>query len=139
MKTSSTGRNNEDQQESSECTICMESLGGSDGTTKLTCNHRFHTHCIDHWQTGSMGDVNRQCPLCRKSMSFIQIDKSSESVAAQPSLSSQIRRMERIGRIGRIDSHNWWIKGYVAAVVVIIILLTVFVFISVATVHQRDK
>ena len=41
------------------CTICLEDIGDA-YTSLTTCNHRFHTNCLDTWN-----DTNSTCPNCR--------------------------------------------------------------------------
>lgn len=46
--------------EAEECPICLDPL--RQGISTLTCFHRFHAECIDHW----LGE-NTTCPMCRQS------------------------------------------------------------------------
>ena len=41
------------------CTICLEDIGDA-YTSLTTCNHRFHTNCLDTWN-----ETNSTCPNCR--------------------------------------------------------------------------
>jgi hypothetical protein len=44
-----------------ECTICMETVKAGRVVRKLSCPHRFHNRCLDHWiQRGG-----ETCPNCR--------------------------------------------------------------------------
>lgn len=40
------------------CPICHENMRN---TSILSCNHRYHTTCIERWR-----DVNNTCPECRE-------------------------------------------------------------------------
>ena len=51
------------------CIICMEAIAVSEEINTLKCNHIFHKQCLDEWRAGSLGDVNRRCPMCRKALS----------------------------------------------------------------------
>ncbi len=44
--------------EDSYCSVCLSSL--NDNISKLSCNHSFHTNCINEWFK-----VKDSCPLCR--------------------------------------------------------------------------
>ena len=41
------------------CTICMEAYKRGQKLTILTCNHRFHSSCIEHWLLAA----SDKCPL----------------------------------------------------------------------------
>lgn len=43
------------------CTICLEDFNLGDNIRTLTCNHIYHTGCIDDWLT-----INNSCPVCRQ-------------------------------------------------------------------------
>jgi len=47
--------------ESKDCSICLEKLIDDDIEIELPCKHRFHIYCIQRWV-----DINKNCPLCRK-------------------------------------------------------------------------
>ena len=71
------------------CIICMESLDKWD-TERLKCGHEFHIKCIKEWRAGSLGDVNQQCPVCRKGESCtVLIDSQNPSVVHESSAHQQ--------------------------------------------------
>lgn len=41
------------------CSVCLSELKGS--CIKLSCNHEFHTQCINEWKIRG----NNTCPFCR--------------------------------------------------------------------------
>lgn len=43
------------------CPICLEELNKASAFTITSCNHMFHTKCIEPWL-----DTNSSCPCCRK-------------------------------------------------------------------------
>lgn len=43
-----------------ECPICYDDYSGNDLRVINSCNHAFHSECIDRWFIG-----NRTCPMCR--------------------------------------------------------------------------
>ena len=46
-----------------QCSVCFSALNNR-STRTLTCNHEFHTKCLDRWKrTCSPGDPT--CPMCR--------------------------------------------------------------------------
>ncbi len=47
--------------EDNNCPICWNEM--KDNITTLTCNHCFHTECLDTWRLTSTS-----CPYCRSSM-----------------------------------------------------------------------
>ncbi len=47
-----------------ECPICYETIDDITNQTTLTCNHLFHTQCIQHWVNKTQS--NSSCPVCRK-------------------------------------------------------------------------
>lgn len=40
-----------------QCSICYDSM---EYCTELSCGHRFHINCLNHWRT-----INNTCPMCR--------------------------------------------------------------------------
>lgn len=46
---------------SKECSICLENFAEGDELIRLSCDHRFHSVCLNPW-IRSCGD----CPYCRK-------------------------------------------------------------------------
>lgn len=51
----------------------MEAIAGSKEVKTLKCSHKFHSQCLDEWRSGSLGDVNQRCPVCRNAMSSASI------------------------------------------------------------------
>jgi hypothetical protein len=43
-----------------ECPICYDDYSGNDLRVINSCNHAFHSECIERWFMG-----NRTCPMCR--------------------------------------------------------------------------
>ena len=43
------------------CSICLEDAKDEDEWKVLTCQHKFHTDCIDEWLL-----IQPSCPICRK-------------------------------------------------------------------------
>lgn len=50
------------------CIICLENIKNNSVTRKLSCNHIYHTNCIDEWHA-----TNSFCPLCKKSILLNEI------------------------------------------------------------------
>tara|TARA_B100000674_G_C37957034_1_gene970168 strand:- start:1818 stop:2366 length:549 start_codon:yes stop_codon:yes gene_type:complete len=46
-----------------KCTICLEAIGDRH-STRLSCNHEFHTSCIYKWFS-NQNRYSRNCPICR--------------------------------------------------------------------------
>lgn len=46
------------------CLICMEQFEKKDVVRMLTCNHYYHTECVDGW----LENMSARCPYCRKMM-----------------------------------------------------------------------
>lgn len=52
-----------------ECTICLQEIGRvSTDKVVLTCNHRFHKHCMLQWLSTPVAALQHTCPLCRKNV-----------------------------------------------------------------------
>ena len=46
------------------CSICFDEIKKGDVIREMpTCNHKFHSECVDNWLT-----VKPQCPNCRKNI-----------------------------------------------------------------------
>lgn len=43
------------------CNVCLEDFENDDECRLLSCNHAYHSNCIDQWLT-----INKICPVCRK-------------------------------------------------------------------------
>lgn len=54
-----------------DCSICLQSICRKKNETKLSCNHTFHSKCIDKWFK-----KDNRCPLCRKK-EFDYVDDSN--------------------------------------------------------------
>lgn len=47
------------------CTICLDGLDAKKPETTTTCNHIFHTKCIEEWlESQKKIDKEGKCPLC---------------------------------------------------------------------------
>ena len=44
----------------SECSICLDNYNIGDKISILSCNHIFHTKCLNEWLK-----KKEECPLCR--------------------------------------------------------------------------
>uniref|UniRef100_T1IKT5 RING-type E3 ubiquitin transferase n=1 Tax=Strigamia maritima TaxID=126957 RepID=T1IKT5_STRMM len=51
-----------DMHKSNACSICLEDLNRCPFITELTCNHKFHSSCLDTWISQHN---NNTCPICR--------------------------------------------------------------------------
>ena len=52
-----------------ECSICGVEYNRFDETTRLNCNHVFHTDCIQKWrQTMRIKVLPETCPICRSQL-----------------------------------------------------------------------
>lgn len=52
----------------SECSICLGEFKDGEKCRQLECEHAFHEECIDQW----LLKMN-QCPLCRATVSSVQL------------------------------------------------------------------
>jgi hypothetical protein len=53
------------------CSICLSNYENEEMVSYLnTCNHLFHTTCINKWLT----DFNHKCPVCRLSANPVKND-----------------------------------------------------------------
>jgi len=43
-----------------QCSICLNNITSGQDTTSLSCDHKFHSHCIQRWFIR-----NGTCPVCR--------------------------------------------------------------------------
>ena len=50
----------EDELLLSECVICLENYKKEDKISILSCNHYYHTNCLNEWLK-----KKQECPLCR--------------------------------------------------------------------------
>lgn len=55
-----------------DCSICLESIEGNSHT--LSCNHNFHSHCINEW----INSFHWKCPLCRADAVKIELKEFKE-------------------------------------------------------------
>ena len=55
----------------SECSICFEPICSKRDETNLSCNHNFHSTCINQWF-----EKDNRCPLCRN----IEFDKKDDII-----------------------------------------------------------
>ncbi|WOL09504.1 hypothetical protein Cni_G18257 [Canna indica] len=51
-----------ENEEASQCYICLVEYEEGDSIRMLPCNHEFHRTCIDKW----LKEIHRVCPLCRR-------------------------------------------------------------------------
>lgn len=56
-------------EEQVSCVICFAGYEDGEDTTILTCNHQFHTSCIQQWI-----EQNATCPMCRAPIPIPQQD-----------------------------------------------------------------
>ena len=68
--------NNEEQikiKDQDQCTICLSDYENDEDVSYLnTCNHLFHTICINKW----LLEFNHKCPICRKSSDPVKNDNN---------------------------------------------------------------
>jgi len=63
---------------SSPCAICLEDLPSNKKVAELNCRrHHFHTKCITQWLR-----VRRECPTCRRAVSFQRYYQDNRNKAA---------------------------------------------------------
>jgi hypothetical protein len=55
-----------------DCSICFDELKESKHT--LSCNHHFHSHCINTW----INSFHWKCPLCRADIVKIELKEFKE-------------------------------------------------------------
>ena len=65
------------EDESDECSICMEGFTTTDivdGTVRElhACGHIFHEKCLKKWVRGDVGK-HRSCPLCREAVDVSEV------------------------------------------------------------------
>ncbi|KAI4367969.1 hypothetical protein MLD38_016590 [Melastoma candidum] len=53
--------NNNQNEETTQCYICLLEYEDGDSMRILPCNHFFHQNCVDRW----LKEIHRVCPLCR--------------------------------------------------------------------------
>ena len=74
------------------CSICLNPVRKTRGSTELRCHHIFHKKCIDEWKT--KGQPN--CPECRKLIDKYKVTirieniESSESNVFSPMSSTEV-------------------------------------------------
>ena len=52
------------------CSICLEDAKDEDEWKILTCNHKFHSSCIDEWLLNHLN-----CPICRKEQKLLRLQE----------------------------------------------------------------
>jgi len=62
--------------ESKQCSICIENFQDDQEVRFLWCLHRFHKNCVDQWL-----DKHTSCPICKKDYS--EAVKSCEDIKSQ--------------------------------------------------------
>lgn len=60
----------EEEEEKSECAICLEEWGVGGTAKEMPCHHRFHKECIEKW----LG-IHGSCPVCRYEMPVEEDDE----------------------------------------------------------------
>ncbi|CAG9321944.1 unnamed protein product [Blepharisma stoltei] len=85
--------------EKESCAICLEDFEAEARVRMLSCEHFFHTKCIDEW-----AQTNAKCPLCKKNLSQENLEaQESERVdQAENLLEPQI--VPRIAFASSIDN-----------------------------------
>ncbi len=48
-----------------DCSICCSTMNSIKPTRTLTCKHKFHKNCIEHWFNNNVAGT-KQCPYCMK-------------------------------------------------------------------------
>jgi len=51
------------------CTICLIELKNGDSAKQLSCDHIFHSDCIDEWLRRK-----KACPVCRNEVNVEEGD-----------------------------------------------------------------
>jgi len=44
-----------------DCSVCLETIKSNFDLRTLSCDHKFHKHCIQKWSC-----IQKKCPMCRK-------------------------------------------------------------------------
>lgn len=84
--------NSQDFKDGIECVVCLSELADGDKARVLpSCNHCFHTDCIESWFQS-----HSTCPVCRKIVGMVQ-------QGARPELGSDEGLVEN--HDPRFDSH----------------------------------
>ena len=55
-----------------DCSICFDEINENKHT--LSCNHNFHSHCINKW----IDSFHWKCPLCRADIVKIELKEFKE-------------------------------------------------------------
>jgi hypothetical protein len=56
----SNATNIENEENVTQCSVCLENINVGDSCVTLRCNHKFHLHCIERWC-----QTHNTCPMCR--------------------------------------------------------------------------
>ncbi|XP_004509520.1 uncharacterized protein [Cicer arietinum] len=56
-----------DQEDATECYICLVEYEDGDSVRVLPCHHEFHRTCIDKW----LKEIHSVCPLCRRNICIL--------------------------------------------------------------------
>ena len=49
-----------------DCSICLETLIGSNSVVETVCKHQYHHHCITKWSNSYIDNkICHDCPLCK--------------------------------------------------------------------------
>ena len=84
------------------CSICLNPVRKTRGTSELRCGHKFHKKCIDEWKNRTP-----TCPECRKVIDKYRVTITIENIESSQSnvfapLSS-LEVLELVGRMGLIQ------------------------------------
>ena len=58
------GREEEEDDDRAQCSLCLSNYEAGDEVTRLTCGHAFHKACVTRWLGEAQRGKKRRCPLC---------------------------------------------------------------------------
>ena len=81
-----------EEEQGTTCAICMESMHNRNESQKERmnvssmpdCHHTFHTSCFLDYIQHNIGKQTIQCPICRKDLLHIIVNKQSRADAPAP-------------------------------------------------------
>jgi hypothetical protein len=91
-----------DIEENPVCAICLADLEKSDKVKRLSCNHIFHSGCVDLW-----GESAHTCPLCKTDFEELSLQQQEEDEASS---SSSSRSSSRI--FPSFDAGMFMLRGF---------------------------
>ncbi|XP_049383052.1 E3 ubiquitin-protein ligase MPSR1-like [Solanum stenotomum] len=53
----------EEEEQMSECAICLVEFQVKETAKEMPCKHRYHSNCINRWL-----EIHASCPICRYKM-----------------------------------------------------------------------